>query len=51
MIIQACINGARPSDFHPALPLTITTMVRDSLKCVESGASELHIHPRNADGR
>ncbi|MGO6907405.1 3-keto-5-aminohexanoate cleavage protein, partial [Rhizobium ruizarguesonis] len=25
MIVQACINGARPSDFHPLLPLTIDT--------------------------
>ncbi|TCT29271.1 3-keto-5-aminohexanoate cleavage protein [Martelella mediterranea] len=50
MIVQACINGARPSDFHPALPLTIRAMVRDSVQCVEAGASELHIHPRNADG-
>ena len=51
MIVQACINGARPSDFHPALPLTIEAMVRDSVQCVEAGASELHIHPRNDDGR
>lgn len=26
-------------------------MISDSIKCVEAGASELHIHPRSADGR
>jgi uncharacterized protein (DUF849 family) len=50
MIIQACINGARPADFHPALPLTPEAMARDSIACVSAGANELHIHPRGADG-
>lgn len=51
MIVQACINGARPEGYHPALPLTLEDMVRDSLRCINAGASELHIHPRNADRR
>ncbi|HEY0120910.1 MAG TPA: 3-keto-5-aminohexanoate cleavage protein [Rhizobium sp.] len=51
MIVQACINGARPSGFHPRLPLTKEAMIRDSIQCVEAGASELHIHPRDADRR
>lgn len=51
MIVQACINGARPSDFHPLLPLTIDTMVRDAAASVAAGAAELHVHPRGADGK
>lgn len=51
MIVQACINGARPSTFHPKLPLTARAMASDAAACVAAGAAELHIHPRNADGR
>ncbi|GBQ26033.1 3-keto-5-aminohexanoate cleavage protein [Gluconacetobacter azotocaptans] len=46
MIIQACINGARPAGFHPALPLTAVDMARDGAACLSAGAAELHIHPR-----
>ncbi|WP_284272574.1 3-keto-5-aminohexanoate cleavage protein [Mesorhizobium huakuii] len=51
MIVQACINGARPRDFHPRLPLTAQAMASDAAACVAAGAGELHIHPRDADGR
>lgn len=51
MIVQACINGARRGDFHAALPLTAEAMARDAAACVAAGAAELHIHPRDADGR
>jgi uncharacterized protein (DUF849 family) len=51
MIVQACINGARPRDFHPKLPLDAQAMASDAAACVAAGAGELHIHPRGADGR
>ncbi|QND55706.1 3-keto-5-aminohexanoate cleavage protein [Mesorhizobium huakuii] len=51
MIVQACINGARPRDFHPRLPLDAQAMASDAAACVAAGAGELHIHPRGADGR
>lgn len=51
MIVQACLNGARQSGYHAALPLTTEMMVRDSLACIEAGAAEVHIHPRGTDGR
>ncbi|MET2825657.1 3-keto-5-aminohexanoate cleavage protein [Mesorhizobium shangrilense] len=51
MIVQACINGARPRDFHPKLPLTAQAMASDAAACVAAGATELHIHPRGTDGR
>jgi uncharacterized protein (DUF849 family) len=50
MIVQACINGARPRDFHPQLPLTAEAMASDAAVCVAAGGAELHIHPRGADG-
>lgn len=51
MIVQACINGARASGFHPALPLSADAMARDGAACVAAGAAELHLHPRDLDGR
>ncbi len=51
MIVQACLNGARPVDYHPALPLTPEAVARDAAACVAAGAAELHIHPRGPDGR
>jgi uncharacterized protein (DUF849 family) len=50
MIVQACINGARPADYHPRLPLTPQQMADDASACVLAGAAELHLHPR-ANGR
>ena len=51
MIVQACINGARPSGFHRCLPLTAEAMAADGMACLAAGAAELHIHPRGPDGR
>jgi len=49
-MIQAAINGARSAEFHAALPLTVDAMVHDVQACLASGASEIHLHPRNAAG-
>src|SRR5665213_983720 len=46
MILQACLNGSRRSDFHRQLPLTAEALARDGASCVAAGAAELHIHPR-----
>ena len=51
MIVQACINGARPADFHAALPLDPDAMARDGAASIASGAAELHVHARGADGQ
>lgn len=51
MIVQACINGARPAGYHANLPLTVDAMVRDGVASIEAGAAELHIHPRDHTGR
>lgn len=51
MIIQACLNGARDKDHHAALPLTLEAMVSDAVACLDAGANEFHIHPRDPHGR
>ncbi|MBB3236499.1 3-keto-5-aminohexanoate cleavage protein [Phyllobacterium endophyticum] len=51
MIVQACLNGARASDFHPRIPLKLEDMVHDSALSVAAGAAELHLHPRTIEGK
>jgi len=51
VIVQACINGARPDHYHPRLPRTAEAIAIDAAACVAVGAAELHIHPRGRDGR
>ncbi len=51
MIIQACLNGARPNNYHAALPVTVDEIVEASVKAVQAGAAELHVHPRNKQGK
>lgn len=51
MIVQACINGARPAEYHPKLPLTAGAMARAAIACIAAGAAELHIHPRDPEGK
>ncbi len=51
LLIQACLNGARPRSYHPALPLSADDIVRDARACVAAGAGALHLHPRDRMGR
>lgn len=51
MIVQACINGSRKADFHPQFPLSADAIARDSHAAIMAGAAELHVHPRNNEGR
>jgi uncharacterized protein (DUF849 family) len=50
MILQACLNGSRPADFHPRLPVTPEAIVADAVAAVDAGAQELHVHVRDGDG-
>lgn len=50
-MLQACLNGARGHDYNPAVPLTPEALGRDAAACLEAGAKEFHVHPRNAEGR
>ncbi|MGN8115446.1 3-keto-5-aminohexanoate cleavage protein [Labrys sp. 22185] len=49
-MLQACLNGSRSRDFHPALPCTPDELARDAKAAIEAGAEELHVHPRGRNG-
>jgi uncharacterized protein (DUF849 family) len=51
MIIQGCLNGARPIGYHPRLPATPAAIIADAAASVRAGAHELHVHIRNEGGR
>jgi uncharacterized protein (DUF849 family) len=50
MIVQACLNGNHPPNYHPNLPVTIEALVDDGRQVIGAGASELHIHIRDQNG-
>jgi uncharacterized protein (DUF849 family) len=50
-MLQACLNGDRDRRFHAALPLTPRELAADARAVVDAGAEQLHIHPRDAEGR
>lgn len=50
-MLQACLNGGRTRDFHPAVPYTAAELARDAERAIAAGASELHVHPRDSDGK
>lgn len=49
-MLQACLNGARDKNFHPLTPVTAAELAADAVAAIAAGASELHIHPRDAQG-
>ena len=51
MLVQACLNGARPHDYHPRLPVTPEALVADAAAVVRAGAAEIHLHVRDGEGR
>jgi uncharacterized protein (DUF849 family) len=50
-MLQACLNGRRLPDDHPAVPLTPEELAADARRAVAAGAAELHVHPRVPGGR
>lgn len=50
-MLQACLNGARSRRDHPQVPRTPEELARDAVRVVARGVAELHIHPRDAQGR
>ena len=50
-MLQACLNGNREKVFHAATPLMPRELAADARAVVEAGAEQLHIHPRDAEGR
>jgi uncharacterized protein (DUF849 family) len=49
-VLQGCLNGARPSDAHPALPITPYYLARDARAVHRYGVNSVHIHPRDPRG-
>jgi len=49
---MVALNGARrtKSD-HPALPMSVSEIVREASLCVEAGADGLHLHVRDDKGK
>src|SRR4051794_10365942 len=50
-LLQACLNGARTREEHPALPVTPEEVVADVLRVVEAGAGAVHVHVKDDAGR
>lgn len=51
MLLKVCLNGARPSGAHRAVPLSIEECALDAADCVAAGAGGVHVHPRDSAGR
>jgi len=49
-VLQAVLNGSRPEDAHPALPIVPRHLARDARAVGEQGVLSVHIHPRDPDG-
>jgi len=50
-MLQACLNGARTRDFHPAIPCSPDELAADAKAVIAAGAQELHIHVHSRDGK
>lgn len=52
VIVAVAPNGARKTHTdHPALPMTAAELARTAAACAEAGASMIHAHVRDRDGR
>ncbi|MCP4615864.1 MAG: hypothetical protein GY844_05460 [Bradyrhizobium sp.] len=50
-MLQACLNGGRKRDYHPALPLSADELAADARAVIAAGAEQIHLHVRGADGK
>lgn len=50
-MLKACLNGGLRRDQHPAVPLTPAELAADAVRCENTGARAVHVHPRDYDGR
>lgn len=49
-MLQAVLNGSRPADAHPALPVQARHLARDARAVARLGVTSVHVHPRDLDG-
>ena len=51
-VVMVAPNGARLTKAdHPAVPITAPELARAAAECAEAGASAIHLHVRDTDGR
>lgn len=50
-LLQACVNGARDAAEHPWLSTDALVVAADAARAVAAGAQEVHVHPKDAEGR
>jgi uncharacterized protein (DUF849 family) len=50
-VLKACLNGGLGRDRHPAVPVGPAELAADAARCRAAGASAVHVHPRDVDGR
>lgn len=50
-MLQAVLNGSRPEDAHPALPVQARHLARDARAVARLGISSVHVHPRGPDAQ
>ncbi len=48
--VQACLNGSRRPDAHPALPVSAAALAADAAGCQHAGAWSVHVHPHSPGG-
>src|SRR5260370_8585748 len=48
--VKACINGPRPPDQHPNLPVAPEQLAAGAVAAHGAGAKAVHMHPKTADG-
>jgi uncharacterized protein (DUF849 family) len=52
LVVMVAPNGARRTKAdHAELPITPAEIAREAARCAEAGASVLHVHVRDSDGR
>src|SRR3989338_3171863 len=52
LIINAAITGMVPTkQDKPYVPITIEEIIDDAVKCCKAGASIVHLHARDEEGR
>lgn len=49
-MLQACLNGSRAAEEHPALPVTPERLAEDAADVAALGVTSVHIHPRDVIG-
>lgn len=50
VLVQACLNGSRTDEEHPAIPRTPAELADEGRAAVEAGAGVLHLHAFDASG-